>query len=138
MTEGGVRAYWKEVRRRERSVMGCGMGRVVRWGRRAASRYAQARTGKGDLGSWCSFIGSDDEQFLCRLYGGVLETDDHLAFGCHVGRALGCVWESWEECDDPEIWRVVEDGKGGEKVWDRAEVFFNALDRSLRGELDVG
>ena len=50
MTEGGVRALWKAIRARDRTVVGCGLGRVVRWGRRAVSRYAQARTNKGDLG----------------------------------------------------------------------------------------
>ena len=34
VTEGGVRALWKGIRAAERSVVGCGMGRVARWGRR--------------------------------------------------------------------------------------------------------
>ena len=39
VTEGGVRAYWKDVRRRERAQRGLGSGRVVRWNRRAVLRY---------------------------------------------------------------------------------------------------
>ena len=41
VTEGGVSALWKGIRAAERSVVGCGIGRVARWGRRAVSRYAQ-------------------------------------------------------------------------------------------------
>ena len=52
VTEGVVRALWKRVRAAERTVVGCGMGRVAKCGRRAASRYAQLRTNKGDLGVW--------------------------------------------------------------------------------------
>ena len=39
VTEVGVRALWKRVRAAEYSVVGCGMGRVARWGRRAVSHY---------------------------------------------------------------------------------------------------
>ena len=52
MTEGGMRALWRRLRGSERSVAGLGAGRVSGWGRRAVSRYAQLRTGKGDLGAW--------------------------------------------------------------------------------------
>ena len=49
VTEGGVRAYWKDVCSRERAQRGLGSGRVVRWNRRAVLRYTHLRVGKGDL-----------------------------------------------------------------------------------------
>ena len=65
--ESGIRALWKVVRPTERLVVGCGMGRVARWGRRAASRYAQLRTNKSDLGVWKERLGRGGG--LCRLCG---------------------------------------------------------------------
>ena len=50
VTEGGVRALWKGLRAAEWTVVGCGMGRVAWWGRRAMSRYVQMLTNKWDLG----------------------------------------------------------------------------------------
>ena len=49
VTEGGVTAYWKDVRRRDRAQRGLGSGRVVRWDRRAVLRYTHLRVGKGDI-----------------------------------------------------------------------------------------
>ena len=49
------------VRKRKTFIVRCGAGRVVQWARRTVGRYTQTRTGNGDLGSWRSFIGSDDE-----------------------------------------------------------------------------
>ena len=43
--EGGVRAYWKDVRSGERAQRGLGSGRVVRWDRRAVLRYTHLRVG---------------------------------------------------------------------------------------------
>ena len=45
VTEGGVRAMWKDERSSERARSGFGMGRVVRWNRRAALRYTHLRVG---------------------------------------------------------------------------------------------
>lgn len=50
ITEGGVRAMWKRVRQSKRARMGLGLGRVVRWDRRAVLRYTHLRVGTGDLG----------------------------------------------------------------------------------------
>ena len=65
---------------------------------------------------------------------GTLETGEYLAFRCHVLSELGRVWESWEEYDNPDIWRVFEAVDGKERVWDRVEVYFDTLDRRLRKE----
>ena len=72
VTEGGVRAYWKDVRSRERAQRGLGSGRVVRWNRRAVLRYTHLRVGKGDVGEWRRVIGNEDT--LCRLCGVEEET----------------------------------------------------------------
>ena len=57
VTEGGVWSLWKGLRAAELSVVGCGIGRVACWGRRAVSRYAQLHTNKGDLGVWRELLG---------------------------------------------------------------------------------
>ena len=91
VTEGGVRALWKEVRAPERSVVGCGMERVARWGRRAVSRYAQMRTNKWDLGIWKERIGRGGG--LCRLCGSAVESGPHLVFDCRKSVAgRGWCW----------------------------------------------
>ena len=64
-TEGGVGALWKKLRAGERSVAGLGAGRVSGWGRRAVCRYAQLRTGKGDLGAWRARLGRGEG--LCQM-----------------------------------------------------------------------
>ena len=80
VTEGGVRALCKGMRTAERSVVGCGMVRVARWGRRAVSRYAQMRTNKGDLRVWRERLGRGGG--LYRLCGDAPELGNHLVFDC--------------------------------------------------------
>lgn len=84
MTEGGVRAFWKALRARERAVPGFGGGRVTKWGRRAVSRYTQMRSGKGDVGEWRRRPGRGDGK--CRLCGVGGKTGLHVVFKCH-----GCI-----------------------------------------------
>ena len=86
VTEGGVRAYWKDVRSRERAQRGLGSGRVVRWNRRVVLRYTHLRVGKGDVGEWRRVVGNEDT--LCRLCGVEEETGTHLVFGCEVSYGL--------------------------------------------------
>ena len=104
VTEGGVRAFWKRLRSCQRRVVGLGAGRATKWGRRAISRYVQARTGKGDLGAWRVRLGRGCG--LCRLYrGGVVETGDHLVFECPGMRGLvGWDWRRWAELDNGSKW----------------------------------
>ena len=132
VTEGGVQARWKGIRAAERSVVGCGMGRVARWGRRAVSRYAQLRTNKGDLGAWRVRIGRGGG--LCRLCGSEVESGPHLVFDCRKGVAgRGWCWGGWGELDDKALWRY-EYEEGGRVQWgDQVEDFFTWLDRELCG-----
>ena len=82
ITEGGVRALWKRIRAAERSVVGCGMGRVAGWDRRAVSRYAKMRTNKGDLGVWRVRLGRGRGR--CRLCENADESGNHLVFDGRV------------------------------------------------------
>ena len=133
VTEGGVRAYWKDVRSRERAQRGLGSGRVVRWNRRAILRYSHLRVGKGDVGEWRRVIGKEDT--LCRLCGVEEETGNHLVFGCRESHGLRpWNWTSWEEFDDKRRWRYTVEGEGGKVLLqDKVEDFFVALDRVLVG-----
>ena len=133
VTEGGVRAYWKDVRSRERAQRGLGSGWVVRWNRRAVLRYTHLRVGRGDVGEWRQVIGNEDT--LCRLCGVGEETGTHLVFGCGESYELRpWDWTSWEELDDKRRWRYTVEGEGGKVlVRDRVEDFFVTLDRVLVG-----
>ena len=133
VTEGGVRAYWKDVRSRERAQRGLGSGRVVRWNRRAILRYSHLRVGKGDVGEWRRVIGKEDT--LCRMCGVEEETGNHLVFGCRESHRLRpWNWTSWEEFDDKRRWRYTVEGEGGKVLLqDKVEDFFVALDRVLVG-----
>ena len=75
-----MRAYWKDVRSRERAQRCLGSGRVVRWHRRAVLRYIHLRVGTGDVGEWQRTIGN--EGTLCHLCGVEEETGTHPVFGC--------------------------------------------------------
>ena len=86
VTEGGVKAYWKEVRGRERAQQGLGSGRVLRWNRRAVLRYTHLRVGKGDVGEWRRAIGNENS--LCRLCKVEEEIGTHLVFRCEESYGL--------------------------------------------------
>ena len=133
VTEGGVRALWKRLRGSERSVAGLGAGRVPGWDRRAVSRYAQLRTGKGDLGAWRARLGRGEG--FCRLCDrGVVETGGHLVFGCSGTRCgVGWEWSRWIEMDDKSRWAYECEDGGKVRVGDRVEDFFTWLDRELCG-----
>ena len=132
MTESGVRALWKGIRAVERSVVGCGMGRVAKWGRRAVSRYAQLRTKKGDLGVLRERLGRGGG--LCRLCGSAPESGDHLVFDCRKGLpGRGWCWGGWGELDDTALWRYEFEVGDRVVVVDRVEDFFAWLDRELCG-----
>ena len=106
MTEGGVREYWKNVVAGEKRCEGFGLGRVVRWKQRAAYRYVQARSEKGDLGAWRERLGRLG--VVCRLCGRARETGHHLTFKCvGAGGARGWKWDGWAEFDVKGMWRYV-------------------------------
>ena len=105
VTEGGIRAFWREARRAERECEGFGMGRAVEWGRRALTNYTHARTGKGKLGYWRELVGQRDAG--CRRCGVNMEDGDYVAFNCRE-RAEGRRWASWAEVEEGDKWREAE------------------------------
>ena len=133
VTEGGVRAYWKDVRSRERAQRGLSSGRVMRWNRRVVLRYTYLRVGKGVVGEWQRVIGNEDT--LCRLCGVEEQTGTHLVFWCEESYGLRLWdWTSWEELDDKRRWRYTAEGEGGKGfVQDKVEDLFVALERVLVG-----
>ena len=133
VTEGGVRALWKEIRQRERARVGLGAGHVVRWNRRAVLRYTHLRTDRGDVGRWRRTIGGGDH--LCRLCRTQEEMGIHLVMGCEGSHDMRrWDWRSWGELDDRKRWRYIEEDSAGKVVVrDRVEDFFVDLDRVLVG-----
>ena len=131
--EGGVRAYRKDVRGRERPQQGLGSRQVVRWNRRAVLRYTHLRVGKGDVGEWQWVIGNRDT--LCRLCGVEEETWTHLVFRCEESYGLRpWDWTSWQGLDNKRKWRYTMEGEGGKMiVRDMVEDFFVALEKALVG-----
>ena len=130
VTEGGVRALWKRMRAEERSVVGCSMGRVARWERRAVSRYAQLRTNQGDLWVWRERLGRGGG--LCRLCGSATQTGPHLVFDCRMGvPRRGWCWGGWGELDDRVLWQYEYEEGSQVRFDDRVEDFFTCLDREL-------
>jgi len=47
--EGGLKQAWRKMKEAKGRVKGVGMGRVVKWNRKARVAYIQYRTGKGNL-----------------------------------------------------------------------------------------
>ena len=80
VTEGGVRAMWKDIRSRERAKVGLGARMVVRWNRRAVLRYTKLQVATEDVKEWRRWLGA--EETMCRLYEMEQETGFHLLFGC--------------------------------------------------------
>ena len=52
VTEGGIRAFWKKVRKTERKSVGFGRGGAMEWGRKALTTRGWARERSGTRGSW--------------------------------------------------------------------------------------
>jgi len=69
-------------------VKGAGVGRVVKWNRKARVAYIQCLTGKGNLQAWRHTIGKSDvdECRKCRIYA---ETGKHVALVCAHGEDIG-------------------------------------------------
>ena len=130
VTEAGVRALWKGIRAAEHWVVGCGMGRVTWWGRRAVSCYAQLRSNKGDLGMWRERRGRGGG--LCRLCKSAPETGNYLVFDCRVCvPGQGWCWGRWGEIDDKGLWRYEYEKEDQVRFGDWVEDFFAWLDREL-------
>ena len=86
VTEGGVKAYWKEVRGRERAQRGLGSGQVVRWNRTAVLRHTHLRVGMGEVGEWRRVFGNENS--LCPLCKVEEETGTYLVFRCEESYGL--------------------------------------------------
>jgi len=115
------------MREEERRVKGAGMGRVVKWNRRARVTYAQCRTGKGNLQAGRHKIGKADNS-ECRKCGRYAETGKHVALVCTHGEDIGPRWSTWENMDDRARWaRKEKDGEGFYMV-DLVEMFFSKID----------
>ena len=112
ITEGGLKQAWKRMREEERRVKGAGMGRVVKWNRKARVAYVQCRTGKGNLQAWRHKIGKADDP-ECRKCGRYAETGKHVALVCTHGEEIGRRWGTWEDMDERARWaRKEKDAEG--------------------------
>lgn len=116
-----MKQAWKKMREAERRVEGMGMGRVVKWHRKARVNYVQCRTGKGRLQAWRHKLDG-------RKCGRYVETGRHVAPVCTHGEQVGRRWGRFEDMDARGKWaKKVRDDKG-EFVEDLVETFFGSLD----------
>jgi len=127
ITEGGLRQEWKRRRAEERKVKGTGMGRVVRWNRKARVNYVHYRTGKGNLQAWRHVLDIDQSD-ECRKCGRYAETGRHVALVCIHGEEIWRKWGTWEDMDEPERWRKKVKDPDGDYELDLVEEFFANLD----------
>jgi len=127
ITEGGLRQEWKRRRAEERKVKGTGMGRVVRWNRKARVNYVHCRTGKGNLQAWRHVLDIDQPD-ECRKFGRYAEKGKHVALVCIHGEEIGWKWGTWEDMDEPERWRKRVKDPDGDYELDLVEEFFSNLD----------
>ena len=91
ITEGGLRQEWKRRRTEERRVKRTGIGRVVKWNRKARVNYIHCRIGKGNLQAWRHILDIDqsDECQKCERYA---ETGRHVALVCIHGEEIRRKW----------------------------------------------
>jgi len=68
ITERGLKLAWKRMREEERRVKGAGMGRVVKWNRKARVAHVQCRNDIGNLQAGRHKIGKA-ENSECRKCG---------------------------------------------------------------------
>jgi len=127
ITEGGLKQAWRRMREEERRVKGAGMGRVVKWNRKARTAYVQCRTGKGNLEAWRHKIGRA-ENSECRKCGRYAETGKHVALVCTHGEDIGRRWSTWEDMDDRARWARKEKDEKGFYTVDLVEMFFSKID----------
>jgi len=127
ITEGGLKQEWRKMREEERRVKGAGMGRVVRWNRKARVTYVQCRTGKGNLQAWRHKIRKIDNP-ECRKCGKYAETGKHIALVCTHGEDVGRRWSTWEDMDDRVRWARKEKDEEGFYTVDLVETIFSKID----------
>jgi len=122
-----LKQSWKRKREEERRVKGAGMGRVVRWNRKARVAYVQCCTGKGNLQAWRHKIRKTDDP-ECRKCGRYAETGKHIALVCTHGEDIGRRWSTWEDMDDRARWAKKEKDEKGFYTVDLVETFFSKID----------
>ncbi|KAF8451403.1 hypothetical protein BGX38DRAFT_1269417 [Terfezia claveryi] len=126
VTEGGLRASSKAIRKEARMKAGYGIRRVD-WNRHALSAYTWLRTNRGPQKSLLHHIGkAESAECAC---GYPSETGEHIVFRCPrfdwSRRALLGEKSSWEELDKPD-WRKEE-----EETYEATEAFFGFLEGML-------
>ena len=126
ITEGGLKQEWKIRREAERRVRGTGMGRVVRWNRKARVNYVHCRTGKRNLQVWRHKLDTTINP-TCRRCRRFPKTGTYKALTCIHQEEIGSKWGSYEDMDDKGKWanRVKEVEKT--LVTDLVEAFFTKL-----------
>ena len=127
ITEGGLKQAWRKMREEERRVKGAGMGRVVRWNRKARVAYVQCHTGKGNLQAWRHKNGKADDS-ECRKCGRYAETDKHVVLVCTHGEDIGRRWSTWKDMDHRARWARKEENEEGFYTSDLVEMFFSKID----------
>ena len=99
ITEGGLKQALRKMREEEKRVKGAGMGRVVKWNRKARVAYVQCRTGKGNLQAWRHKIGKAENSEY-RKCGRYAVTGKHVALVCTHRENIGWKWSTWEDMDN--------------------------------------
>ena len=69
-------------------MKGMGMGRVVRWNRKAQINNVHCRNGKVNLQAWRHVL-DEDTSDRCRKCGRHAETGKHVALVCIHGEDIG-------------------------------------------------
>ena len=122
-TEGGVRQRVSANRQAERQQAGWGLGRVPKWGRRAATWYTYLRTDRGPVGKCKKRIGKTDNDSCGKC--GVQETGRHLVFECPVNKEVRKAYISGAKtCEDLDNKAMIRKGE-----W-KVESFFGKVNTS--------
>ena len=113
VTERGVKQKVSEQQRKERSQIGWGLGKILGWGRRAATWYTYMKTDREPVGNWKKRIGKTEDYNCekCR----VQETGWNLVSECSVNKEAREAkirgMRTWEDLEDKarirkEGWKV--------------------------------
>jgi len=127
LTEEGLKQAWRRMREEARRVKETGMGRVVKWNRKARVVYVQCRTGKSNLKAWRYKI-AKAENSECRKCGRYTETGKHVALVYTHGEDIGRRWSTWEDMDDSARWARKEKDEKAIYMVDLVEMFFSKID----------
>jgi len=91
ITERGLKQAWNKKREELRTVNGPGMGKVIKWNRKASVMYIQCQTQKRNLQAWEHKIGHA-ENAECPKCGRYAETRKNVALVCMHGEQI---WPRW-------------------------------------------